>query len=281
MQAEQFELNYAVETSHWWFTARRSIFGELIRQILPPSRETTIVDVGCGTGGNFLKLAQDYNCVGIDPSAAAIELAKRRQPQVQFIRGFAPDDLGDLCQQAQLFMLTDVLEHVPDDFALLSRLFSVAKPGAYFLLTVPADERLWSAHDESHRHYRRYDRARFQRLWRDLPATELLAEYYNARLYPVVRGMRALNRLRGRSSGAADTDLKMPSPQINQMLHRTFASESRVLRGVLAGAKQQGYARGVSLIAILRREPGEVQVQGRPDDVATDVHTPSPQPFDE
>ena len=42
---------------------------------------------------------------------------------------------------------------------MLSGLLAAAAPGAYFLLTVPADESLWSEHDESFGHYRRYDRA--------------------------------------------------------------------------------------------------------------------------
>ena len=103
-----------------------------------------IVDVGCGTGGNLAALGRRYRCVGIDTSVEAVELAQRRFPQVQFIAGRAPQDLGELAAQAQLFLLTDVLEHVPDDYVMLSELLAAACPGSHFLVTVPADESLWS-----------------------------------------------------------------------------------------------------------------------------------------
>ena len=45
---------------------------------------------------------------------------------------------------------------------MLSELLAAASPGCYFLLTVPADPSLWSEHDESFGHYRRYDRARLE-----------------------------------------------------------------------------------------------------------------------
>ena len=68
-----------------------------------------------------------------------IELARQRFPEVQFLTGRAPDDLGDLARQARLFTMMDVLEHVDDDRALFAELLAAATPGSYFLLTVPAD----------------------------------------------------------------------------------------------------------------------------------------------
>ena len=75
------------------------------RQILPPAADALIIDVGCGTGGNIAGLADAYPCVGIDTSAEAVALAKRRFPQVQFVCGFAPQDLGPKMQQAKLVLL--------------------------------------------------------------------------------------------------------------------------------------------------------------------------------
>jgi 2-polyprenyl-3-methyl-5-hydroxy-6-metoxy-1,4-benzoquinol methylase len=78
MQAAQFELHAQIEDRHWWFVGRRRILNDLIRAILPPTHNSTIVDVGCGTGGNLASLAADYECVGIDSSRHAIELAAAR-----------------------------------------------------------------------------------------------------------------------------------------------------------------------------------------------------------
>jgi hypothetical protein len=212
--------------------------------------------------------------VGIDTSTDAIERARRRFPQVQFIRGLAPQDLGEAAEQAKLFLLMDVLEHVGDDFALFSELLSAASPGSYFLVTVPADESLWSPHDESFGHYRRYDARRLASVWSGLPVTVLLQSYYNARLYPVVRALRTVSRLRGRTAGSAGTDFSLPRPRVNAILERTFAGEARVLSSAMRG-KWQGYRRGVSLVALLRREPGTVEVRGKPEWVEPDRHDPA------
>ncbi len=64
--------------------------------------------------------------MGIDTSPEAIELAARRFPNVQFLCGQAPDDLGEIVEDARLFLLMDVMEHVPDDFELLSQLLAAA-----------------------------------------------------------------------------------------------------------------------------------------------------------
>jgi trans-aconitate methyltransferase len=269
MQNEQFELHATIEQRHWWFVARRRILCRLIAEVLPPSRETTIVDVGCGTGANIAALADRYRCLGIDTSAEAIALSRGRFPEVQFLTGAAPKDLGDEAFHARLFLLSDVLEHVADDFAMFSELMAAASPGCFFLLTVPADESLWSEHDESFGHYRRYDRARLEQIWAGLPVKILMTSYFNARLQPIIRLVRVWNRFRGHAAGAAGTDFWIPSRPANALLTAFFAGEIHRLLGVLHGRKQ-GYRTGASLIALLQREAGAVSVRHKPEGLPPD-----------
>jgi SAM-dependent methyltransferase len=255
MQHDQFQLHADIEQRHWWFVARRRILCRLVAEVLPPAADALIVDVGCGTGGNIAALADQYACVGIDTSSEAVELAQQRFPQLRFIVGLAPCDLGDLARQTKLFLLTDVLEHLDDDRAMFSELLTAASPGCHFLITVPADQSLWSEHDESFGHRRRYDRARLEDVWRGLPVTTLLLSYFNARLLPVVRTVRAWNRRRGHASGRAGTDFWLPSSPANWLLTNIFAGEATRLTAALRG-KKSGYRAGASLIALLRREAG-------------------------
>jgi SAM-dependent methyltransferase len=289
MQHDQFQLHADIEERHWWFVGRRQILCRLIAEVLPPSPEAAIVDVGCGTGGNIAALACGYRCAGIDTSAEAVDLARQRFPQVRFIAGRAPRDLGDLAAQARLFMLTDVLEHVADDYAMLSELLAAASPGSYFLITVPADESLWSEHDESFGHYRRYDPARLEGVWKGLPVTTLLLSYFNARLLPMVRLVRAWNRAWDRSAGRAGTDFWLPSRPVNALLSAIFAGEAERLVAALrqdprrlcfsittrGGQEADGsdvmlkhnlrpYRAGASLVALLRRDAGPVAIRPKP-----------------
>ena len=228
---------------------------DLVHRILPPSRERLVVDVGCGTGANIAALSADYRCVGTDIADDAIEAARNRFPEVRFLRRLSPSDLGTLAHEADLLLLMDVLEHVQDDLGLLSELVVAAKPGAQLLITVPAGPELWSEHDSSYGHYRRYTMDTFTRLWEQLPVEPRLVSYYNSYLYPLVRASRLVTRrLPGRSLGEAGTDVRMIAP-LNGVLYRTFASEARVLDHVLEGRRPRGFRRGVSLIAVLRRAP--------------------------
>lgn len=254
MQSAQFHLNFDLELTHWWFVARRRILRTLIALVLPPDPRSLVIDVGCATGGNIGALSADYRCLGIDRSPEAIELARRRFPHVEFVCGEAPQDLNGRVHVAKLFLMTDVLEHVEHDVEVFRGLWAAAAPGTHFLLTVPADQSLWSPHDVSHGHYRRYDVPRFERLWQGLSATPLLLSHFNSRLYPVIKAIRAMNRLRGKASGQADTDVAVPAPAINRVLEGIFFGECRRLEGLLGGKPLRPYRRGVSLIAILRKE---------------------------
>ncbi len=272
MQSEQFQLHAEIEQRHWWFVARRQILRRLAAELIPPSAQTMVVDIGCGTGANIGALAGDYRCVGIDTSAEAIELAERRFPEVEFLTGRAPHDLGVRMGQARLFVMTDVLEHVADDFAMLSELLGAASPGSYFLLTVPADESLWSEHDESFGHYRRYHRERLASLWAGLPVDTLLLSYFNSRLMPVIRAIRARNRRRGKASGHCGTDFWIPPGPINGALRAVMAGESKRLLGMIRGQASQDYPRGASLIAVLRRNEGPIEIRQKPAGLPPDHH---------
>ena len=264
MDANVFELNSKIEMTHWWFVARRRIISRLVTHLIPPSPSRTVVDVGCGTGGNLSQLANDYQCIGIDPSEEAIHWAKKRFPHMTFVHGYAPEDLNEDQRQADVFMLNDVLEHVPDDFSLLSNLLAASKPGSYFVITVPADMSLWSPHDVSHGHYRRYTLERLSAVWKGLPVRCVLCSHFNSRLYPIVKFLRGINRRNRAASGDQGTDLKVPSRWVNASLTQVFEGESRRLLDLLDRGDGEGYRRGVSLVAILSRNDGEMTPRNRP-----------------
>jgi hypothetical protein len=224
-------------------------------------------------------LADGYRCVGIDTSAEAVEMAERRFPQIEFRLGRAPEGLADLIQHARLIMLMDVLEHVSDDFAMLSGLLAAAAPGTHFLITVPADQSLWSAHDVSFGHYRRYDRTRLERLWEGLPVTPLAVSYFSSRLLPLVRLVRWRNQRRGEAAGAAGTDFWLPSPPINGALCSVMRGESRRILRILQKRRGTGYSAGSSLLAVIRRERGEIVPRTKPEGLAAD-HQPRTAPVE-
>jgi SAM-dependent methyltransferase len=268
-----FELQASLEESHWWFLGRRAILRALLAAILPPHSGGTVIDVGCGTGGNIGALTDGYRCVGLEPAPAALAIARKRFPSVHFVPGGDPALVATYATPRSVFLLTDVLEHVPDDFLLFSELLAVMPAGAHLLLTVPANPALWSPHDLALAHYRRYDVARLRRVWSDLPVRVCLLTPFNSRLYPLVRVRRAFAGLTRAASGRRGTDLSLPPARLNRLLTKLFTSE----RVALLRALQEGKApfrKGVSLLALLERQAGPVAPRSRPSGVPPDSHDP-------
>lgn len=254
MKPEQFGLHAVMEDRHWWFLARKSIIIRLVQCLVAPSKGTTIADVGCGAGGVISGLASGYNCIGTDTSEDAIKHARLRFPEVTFICGQAPECLGPWRDSVNMFLLLDVLEHVQNDEELFKELFAVLKPGGQIFLTVPANMSMWSPQDENYGHYRRYEPEDLKGLWDGLPVTVRLFSYFNTYLYPLIRGIRILTKLRGKEWGEASTDLALPPPSLNRLLEWVYASEAKALKKLVSQDNKTGLPFGVSLIACLRKD---------------------------
>ena len=253
MEEAVFSVHADVENRHWWFLARRRILFPLIDRIMAETPGDLIVDVGCGTGGTVAALKGRYPCLGIDSSPVAIETARRLYPDCEFRRGAMPDDLMDVRSRTGLYLMMDVLEHIEDDRGFLEKLLTIVEPGASILVTVPASPVLWSRHDVTVRHVRRYDMAGFERLFHGLPLEVRLMTPFNTRLYPAVRLIRALGNLRGTSAGASGTDFALPPAPINRVLEWIFAGERHALLRAYGGGRRRSLLPGVSLLAVLKR----------------------------
>lgn len=275
MDPEQTSLNASIEDRHWWFAARRRIVVDLLRELVPPSKDALVIDIGCGTGGNTGVVAEEYRCVGIDSAEHAVEHARRRFPKTSFVCGTVPDAIDALLPEARAVLLMDVLEHVQDDFRLFSSIAARTRPGAYFVITVPAGVDLWSRHDLASHHYRRYDLQRLEMVWSGLPVTRILSSPFNSRLYPLVKLARSINSRLGRTSGDEGTDMRVPIGFVNKTLLKVFGGESVALRKALLENRPRAFDFGVSLIAVLRREEGEIRVRTKPAGLAPDLHDPA------
>jgi SAM-dependent methyltransferase len=241
----------AAEETHWWFVARRSILRRVVDALAPGRARRTVIDIGCGVASTLTAFHPEYRCIGYDPSPDAIEFARARYPDFELHVGAAAEAaqaLGDV----DVVLLNDVIEHVPDDHALLESVVARMKPGASLILTVPADMRLWSPHDERMGHFRRYDVPMLERAVDRLPLERLFTSHFMSRLYPIVRVVRVFSRLRGRAVGVSGIDLSQPPRPANAILTRVFAGEIHRLLGAIRG-EARPYARGVSLIGAFRR----------------------------
>src|SRR5262245_11837041 len=109
MKPEQTRHNALIEDAHWWFAARRRIVRDLVHDLVPPSKDALVIDVGCGTGGNTGALAHEYRAIGIDAQPEAIRLASLRFPHAEYICGEVPRAAGGLLAEAKVILMMDVL----------------------------------------------------------------------------------------------------------------------------------------------------------------------------
>jgi 2-polyprenyl-3-methyl-5-hydroxy-6-metoxy-1,4-benzoquinol methylase len=249
---EQFELFARIEQEHWWFVARRRIMRALLTHVTPPGDDRIVVDVGCGTGGNVASLAGEYRAIGLDQSAAAVEFARARFPGTTFHVIHDIADAAPYLARASAVLCMDVVEHVQDDAGFLACLVNALSPGAQLMLTVPIDMSLWSRHDETNHHFRRYAIPELAALWRELPVKQRLLSAFNARLFPIVKAARLVSLVRGRARGEADTDFHIAPRVVNATLERLFRGELGPLRDAIDTTRRP-YTRGVSAIALLER----------------------------
>lgn len=252
LQREQFELHAELESRHWWFVGRQRILRALVERLGVPAPGASMFEFGCGTGGTLAAIGAGYRCEGVDPDAGAIALASLRFPQHGFAVWTPGEALPAGIGEAEVVLMLDVLEHIERSREALQAVIAAMKPGAHLLITVPADMRIWSGHDEHFGHFRRYDEEMLRWEWSGAPVEVRLLSHFNAFLHPVVYAIRRLNRMRGTSSGDAGTDLAMPPAAANLALTRLFARERKALvAAVDAGAP--AFQRGVSLVALLRK----------------------------
>ena len=241
MEAQVYQRMAELDSSHWWFVARRQILEEIIKRIVQPPPNAQILEIGCGTGHNLEMLSRfgRVTATELDPDARALA-TKRLGREVQ------PTALPDLSAFPErgfdLIALLDVLEHVADDHSALKAIWARLKPGGRLILTVPANPWMWSAHDVAHHHHRRYRRAQLERLAGEAHYEIDLLSPFNTILFPLIAAARGAGKILGRESA----DDSMPPEAVNSLLRRLFALESR-----LVGRIPLPF--GVSLVAVLRR----------------------------
>ena len=143
---------------------------------------------------------------------------------------------------SDLVLMMDVLEHVPDDEALVRLYRAKVAPGTVFVVTVPAFQFLWSGHDVFLEHYRRYTLRGIEAV---LDRAGLVVErgcYVFGMLFPLVAAMRLGQRLlpqRPARSAMGD-----PSPPVSAVLKAIMAAErSFLLRNRIAGVTAMVRAR--------------------------------------
>lgn len=241
MEAQVYERMAELDSTHWWFVARRRILKSVIGRALGNGRDRRILEIGCGTGHNLAMLSEFGRVEASELDDKARDLAAKRLGRS--VEAAALPDLSAFpADTYDLVALLDVLEHVEEDEASLDAIRCRLKPGGKLVVTVPANRWMWSAHDVAHHHHRRYRRDEIRRLAEKAGFEVELLSPFNTLLFPLVAAARIAGRLTGRESA----DDALPPKPVNALLRTIFSLETP-----LVGRVPMPF--GVSLLAVLRR----------------------------
>jgi SAM-dependent methyltransferase len=254
----------AMQERHFWYRGRSRFLLDAVHRTLGRARAEAgryqAVDLGGGCGGWLAYLLRRKRfAVGdvalADSSATALSMAASCVP-VDVERHQI--DLMDLpwSRRWDLAFLLDVLEHLPDQEAVLAQIRAALVPGGLLFVTVPALRSFWTWNDDVCRHLRRYCRRDFARL-ADHCGYELLdARYFMFILSPLLLGSRLAmaGSIRSKTEEQRrDLAVRMhsiPHPIVNGCLTAAFAAETPLGHFVR-------FPWGTSLLAVLRRPAEE------------------------
>lgn len=209
-----------LENAHWWYRERRVLLDQELAS-LPAGRA---IDVGAAGGGNTrVLLERGWQAAALEYGAEGAEVAAERGiPVLRADATRLPVANGAL----DLVVAFDVLEHLVDHDACVAEVHRSLRPGGTFLVAVPADPRLWSAHDEAVDHVRRYTRTTLRDVLERGGFTLDSMRSWNVLLRPAV----ALRR-----SSSSGSDLVDLHPAVNLALRAVVTAERRLPVGRLPG----------------------------------------------
>lgn len=226
---KSYEVKYHdLETTHWWFRARRDIIESMLSAF---SKDARILEVGC-SGGPLLAALQKKgfrHVCGVDISDQAIA-----QCRAKGLNNVYHGDASAMPwwkeHMFDVVVASDILEHMLDDLSALREWRRVLKPEGMLIVFVPAHRYLWSGHDETNHHIRRYQKEVLKKAVRESAFTIMRVGYWNFFLFPVVAAVRlAQYGMSFRVRAYSSHNLYRLPRAINMLLFLLLAAENRLL----------------------------------------------------
>ena len=193
MNAAEYTKLAEVERTHWYYSGKRVFVQAWLGRARPPRPDDLLLDCGAGTGLFAEEMATHCRVMVLDDHEEALRILRTRFKPEQIL-SLAGDRVPLPDASLDYVTALDVLEHTPDDAAVVRGFHRLLKPGGIAAVTVPAGMALWSDWDEALHHYRRYSRPQLRALFPPGEWELVHTNYTNALVYPAVWFVRKWRR---------------------------------------------------------------------------------------
>lgn len=232
MSEDEFALYNRLEKDFWWYKARRNILSVFLNHI-EKIEEKTILEIGCGTGGNLEYLFQNFKKrIGLEINEDAIKYARRKMvDNTKIIKGNA-NNLEMEPELVKCVALLDVLYHknIRCVDSILLQVNKILKKGGYLLISDGAFNFLQGSHSETVDSVRRFTKKELTLKLLKSNFRIIKASYWGFSLFFILFLKRAVfERLFRKRNLNNSTDL-VTIPIIDPILYFLVNSEIIVLK---------------------------------------------------
>lgn len=244
MNVTEYQRMEHYEKTYWWHLGRLRIIEKEITRQFNGRNDLKILNIGCGTGGTVKMLEKFGRVENVDVSDEAIQFMKQNGfKHLHKVKGLKLPFKDNHFDMVGAF---DVLEHIEKDKDALKEWYRVLKPGGKLILTVPAHQWLWSGHDVSLHHFRRYSRKELKNKFVFAGYAVQKASYAIVFSLPMVTGFRLVNKIKGDKVDSETSYVALPN-FINKLFTKFLYAEA-------AGHAIISYPFGTSLIAVGKKD---------------------------
>ena len=231
------------EQSYWWHLGRLRIIQSYIQRATSNKHQLKILNIGCGTGGTIDMLESFGETDNVDISDDAIKFMK--QNGYKRITKVADIALPFKAKTYDVVGAFDVLEHIEKQIEALKEWKRVIKDDGAIIITVPAYQWLWSDHDVSLHHKRRYTTKRLAEAAKKAGLKVEKKSYAIVFSLPLVVGFRFVNKALGCKTDSETSYVNVPD-WANKLFTQFLYGETKI-------HKVTSFPVGTSVVAVLRK----------------------------
>ncbi|MBX7203011.1 MAG: class I SAM-dependent methyltransferase [Bacteroidia bacterium] len=149
-----FHGNAPLKFQHQYLVTRDYII-PFIEKAKPLSRDTRVLEIGCGEGGVLLAFAEKgCHCTGMDLSESKIISGKtllKDQPEIHLFTADIYDRkiMDEYKSSFDLIVLKDTIEHIPEQEKIMEHLPFFLKPGGMLFFAFPPWRMPFGGHQQT------------------------------------------------------------------------------------------------------------------------------------